>query len=89
MVNSHVKEVINLRNSLCEDLKELKFQVYPTGSNFIFTKAPVDKLFEKLMECGVLIREFDFNGEIYYRITVGTEEENKILIEEIKNIINK
>lgn len=83
-VKDYIESVKELREELSNKLKELNFTLYPSGSNFLFVKSPVDKLFEKLMDNGVLIRKF--NDE-YYRITVGTKEENEILIEEIKKII--
>jgi len=86
-VNDYTSRVKKLRNELGDSLKSLNFTVYPSGANFIFVKAPVDNLFEKLMSCGVLIRKINYNGEVYNRITVGTKEENDILIEEIINIV--
>lgn len=88
LVNSYVKEVADLREELSRNLKGLNFTVYDSGSNFIFISSIVDNLYEKLMDCGVLIRKFNYNSDIYYRITVGTREENEILLAEIKNIIN-
>lgn len=82
-VKAYIETVKELRAQLGEDLKDLNFTVYPSGSNFLFVKSPIDKLFERLMENGVLIRKLT---DEYYRITVGTKEENKILIEEIKRI---
>lgn len=86
-VGLYTNEVMRLREELIVSLKNLNFTVYNSGANFIFVKSPVDNLYEKLMECGVLIRKIDFNGTAYYRITVGTKEENRILVEEIKNIL--
>lgn len=84
---SRVKEYINNvkeeRFDVINKLKNLNFEVYQTGANFIFVKSPVDNFFEKLMECGILIRKFKYKETVYNRITVGTKEENKILIDEI------
>jgi histidinol-phosphate aminotransferase len=88
LVNSYTKEVAKLREELTENLKKLNFIVFDSGSNFVFIKSFVDNLYEKLMSCGVLIRKFNYSGDIYYRITVGTQEENEILLTEIKNIIS-
>jgi len=87
MVRSYISNVKKLRSELSQELKELNFKVYESGANFIFVEAPVENLFEKLMNSGVLIRKIGFKGKTYNRITVGTEQENKILIEEIKRII--
>jgi len=89
LVNQYRKEVALLRVELSNNLKKLNFTVYDSGSNFIFLKSPVDNLYEKLMDCGVLIRKFNYNNDTYYRITVGTKEENEILLYEIKKIINR
>lgn len=89
LVNSYTKEVAMLRGELSNNLKQLNFTVYDSGSNFIFVESSVDNLYEKLMDCGVLIRKFNYNNDIYYRITVGTKEENIILLDEIKNIISR
>ncbi len=83
----YINSVRKLREELSEVLKNLNFTVYPSGGNFIFVRSPVDNLFEKLMDCGVLIRKFDYEGVIYNRITVGTKEENEILISEIKKLM--
>jgi histidinol-phosphate aminotransferase len=85
-VKEYTKRVKELRQELRESLKELNFKVYPSGGNFLFVKSPIENLFEKLMARGVLIREFKFDT-VYNRITVGTEEENKILIEEIRELM--
>jgi hypothetical protein len=72
-----------LREELSSELRKLDFIVYPSGANFLFVKSPIENLFEKLMERGVLIRKFK---DEYYRITVGTKEENEIFIEELKRL---
>ncbi len=85
-VNEYINSVRKLREDLAESLKSLNFTVYPSGSNFLFVKSPVDNLFEKLMDCGVLIRKFNYKNGVFNRITVGTKEENEILTEEIKKL---
>lgn len=87
LVKSYVRNVALLREKLIYELKNLNFTAYSSGANFIFVKSPVDNLHEKLMDCGILIRKFVFKDEVYCRITVGTEEENKILTGEIKRIM--
>ena len=86
-VKDYIKGVKKLRIELSQSLKDLNFTVYPTGANFIFVKPPVENLYEKLMDCGILIRKFNYGGDTFNRITIGTKEENDILVEEIKNIV--
>ncbi|WP_019228834.1 histidinol-phosphate transaminase [Sedimentibacter sp. B4] len=86
-VKFYIEGVKKMRQELSSSLRELNFTVYESGANFIFVKAPVENLFEKLMDCGVLIRKFNCGGEVFNRITIGTKEENEILVEEIKSIM--
>ena len=86
-VDEYINDIRNLRKELYMQLKDLQFQLYPSGGNFIFTKPPMDNLFKKLMRRGVLIREFIYKEKVYNRITVGTRKENQILIDEIKELI--
>lgn len=82
-VKDHINSVKQERSNVINKLKTMNFEVYQTGANFIFVKSPVDNFFEKLMECGILIRKFNYKDTVYNRITVGTKEENKILIDEV------
>ena len=83
-VSDYISSVKNRREELSCELKKLNFLVYPSGANFLFVKPPIQNLFEKLMERGILIRKFN---DDYYRITVGNKEENEILIEELKKLL--
>lgn len=85
-VRDYISKVKELREDLTNELEKLNFQIYPSGANFLFVKSPIDNLYEKLMERGVLIRKFNYQ-EVYYRITVGTSEENMILLDEIKELM--
>ncbi len=84
MVKDYILSVKMRREELSSELKKLNFAVYPSGANFLFVRAPIKNLYEKLMDRGILIREFN---ESYYRITVGEREENEILIEEIEKLM--
>lgn len=85
-VNAYISSVKSLRSELAENLEILGFKVYPSGANFLFVQSPVDNLYEKLMGKGVLIRKINYKGTAYNRITVGTKEENEILLDEFKKI---
>ena len=82
-VRDYIESVKNRREKLGSELKKLNFPVYPSGANFLFVRSPIQNLFEKLMEKGILIRKFN---DTYYRITVGEKEENEILIKELKKL---
>jgi len=87
-----VKAVINSRDSLEKQLKELReeksgsFRLDETASNFFVLHFDGDKavqVFEGLKKCGILVRCFGTK----LRITVGSEEENRQLIEALRKII--
>jgi histidinol-phosphate aminotransferase len=57
--------------------------VFPTRANFVLTRHPrATWLWERLVERGVLVRNFDRPGPLAgcLRITVGTPEENRLLL---------
>lgn len=89
-VNIWIQEVVEERKSLTEVLNGLPQvqHVYPSDANFILAKFENAKtLFTHLKEKGIIIRDRSSQEgcENALRITIGTPEENKLLIEEIKN----
>jgi len=73
------------RHRLGQALAELGFTVYPSETNFIWTKPPdaiaADAYVARLRDRGILIRYFP-EGDLgrYVRITIGTPEEMTALI---------
>ncbi|HBH12374.1 MAG: Histidinol-phosphate aminotransferase [Clostridiales bacterium 38_11] len=86
-VAGFVEEIATQRERLSEKLKSLNFEVYPSKANFLFVKHNRQDLFELLSERGILIRKMPINSITYYRISVGSEKENKILIKELEEIL--
>lgn len=73
------KERARMREFLeANDLKPL-----PSGANFLFFKAP-SYIFDALWDRDVLIRKFGGELEGYYRITIGSPEENDTVIKVIE-----
>jgi histidinol-phosphate aminotransferase len=56
-------------------------------ANFLFFKAP-KRIFEALWNEAVLIRDFGGELEGYYRITIGTPQENNVVIKIIEEVEN-
>ena len=76
------------RDFLSKQMQDLGIKVFSSGGNFIFiqSRPGLDKLLE---ESKILIRNaysFGFSSD-YYRITVGTQKENRILIKNLRRIL--
>jgi len=79
------------RDYLNEELLKLPFveKIYPTDSNFILVRVTdANGLYKHLADKGVIVRNRNSVSLCAgcLRITVGTDEENKILIEILRNI---
>ncbi len=85
--------IIENREYLTEELRKLGFTLTDSKANFVFAKTDKmggKELYLKLKESGVLVRHFDkpkIND--YLRITIGTIKQMKLLVNKIKNILEK
>lgn len=86
------KKIMDTREWFSKEFAQLGFQVFPSQTNFIFTTHPTinaKDLFEFLKKDGIFIRYFQLPRiDNHLRITIGTDEEMKILLEHTKNYIN-
>lgn len=88
-----VNEILENRQALKSDLEELPImkRVYPSDANFLLVKTEnAREVYLKLIEKQVILRDRSkvVLCEDGIRITIGTKEENKKLIEELKNLSN-
>ncbi len=87
------RTIIKNREYTAAALKKLGFIMTDSSSNFIFAKHPQfdgKLLYQKLKENGILVRHFDKPIiSDYNRITIGTENQMKKLIETIKFILEE
>lgn len=83
--------VLAERPKLSKMLTDLGFLPYPSDSNFILAKCPVDHsvVVQRLKDNGILIRDFGNKRrmENCVRFTVGTEEMNNKVIEVLKQML--
>lgn len=87
--NNVLVRIVEDREFLKGEFRKLGLNVLEESyGNFIFLQGPKD-LDKKLFEMGVVIRNLKSFGydETYYRITVGTRKQNKILLNYIRKIL--
>ncbi|NPA37688.1 MAG: histidinol-phosphate transaminase [Chlorobi bacterium] len=89
-----VEQILAERERLVRELKKnpLVKNIYPSDANFILiTVDEPEKIYNRLVEQGIIIRDRSKVAmcEGCLRITVGTQEENDKLIEELKKITEK
>lgn len=85
------REIVENREALKTQLKELGFTVTDSKANFVFAAHPAlpgGALYEKLKEKGVLVRHFSSERiRDYSRITIGTKEQMNVLVGKIREIL--
>jgi len=89
--NACVAKVKASRTRLAKDLKQLGFCVWDSQANFLLTQPPqgnAEYLYQQLREKKILIRYFKQPGlEDKLRITVGTDEQNQILLQALRDLL--
>jgi histidinol-phosphate aminotransferase len=84
-----VKTLLAERTVLVQELKKLALiqHIYPTDANFVLVKVPdANALYHYLVDKSIIVRNRNTVSLCMgcVRITVGTSEENQILLEELK-----
>ncbi len=90
-VKKSIENNIIGKKYLFENFKKLGIDYIPTEANFILCKLKKDatEIIKKLEKKGIIIRgmkSFGLSNE-YVRITIGTPEENRFLVENLKEIL--
>lgn len=90
-VTKSVQYVKKQRQYLTDEMNRLNIKLYEAHANYIFFKLirKMD-LYDELLKKGILIRScsnYRNLDDSYYRIAVKSEYENKLLIENLKEII--
>lgn len=88
---ANVDKIVATREESADKLRELGFEVLPSSSNFLFVRhsyKPASELYFQLKENGVLVRHFTGSRiDNFLRITIGSNEEMKVLIQKLKLIL--
>lgn len=89
-IKSEISSIIEQREKLLKVLFDIKYikKIYPTEANFILIKVDdANKRYDDLIAKGIVIRNRTTQPlcDNCLRLTIGTEEENKKLIEALKS----
>ena len=92
-VHDQVSDILENRVALSEELLEVNFisKIYKSDANFLLIEVDdANRRYRELLEKGIVIRNRSNQPlcENCLRITIGTEEENKRLIEAFKELDN-
>lgn len=84
-------QVIKSRDMLVEQLQALNLEVLPSAANFIFVRHS-DKsaavIASQLRQQGLIVRHFQQPRiDQFIRITVGTDQDNQLLVDSLKAIL--
>lgn len=89
--NECAEKVKVSRAKLAIDLKQLGFQVGSSQANFLLVQPPkgnAEQIYLALKQRGILVRYFKQPGlEDKLRITIGTDEQNQILVEQLIHLV--
>lgn len=90
-VQAQIKELLEERSKLADGMRPLPFvkRVYPSKANFLLVKTTdARKVYDYCLERGIILRDRSKvpGCEGCVRVTVGTPEENKRLLEVLNNL---
>ncbi|MBD2438281.1 histidinol-phosphate transaminase [Nostoc sp. FACHB-110] len=89
--NACIAKITASRTQLAHNLKQLNFQVWDSHTNFLLVQPPqknAEFIYQQLKEQQILIRYFPHPGLLdKLRITVGTDEQNQVLVDAIKALM--
>ena len=90
-INRNIQEILEQREQLINELNDISFvkEIFPTDSNFVLIRVDdADERYGELQNETVIVRNRsrEVHCENCLRITVGTPEENKALIELLKKM---
>ncbi|MCF7568685.1 histidinol-phosphate transaminase [Sabulilitoribacter arenilitoris] len=91
LTQKQVQAILSERDALIHKLSEISFvsNIYPSDANFVLAKVDdATKRYNQLIKKGIVIRNRTNQPgcENCLRFTIGTPEENKILIDTLKSI---
>jgi len=91
LAKNQINDLLKERSILISELETVNYisKIYPSDANFVLVKVDdANKRYNQLIKKGIVIRNRTTQSgcENTLRLTVGTSEENKILIDTLKSI---
>ncbi|MET1259296.1 histidinol-phosphate transaminase [Flagellimonas sp. DF-77] len=91
--SSEVLHILEEREQLAKALETVRFvkKTFPTEANFILARVDdADRRYDELLKLGIVVRNRSSHArcENTLRFTIGTKEENKLLLEALKQLDN-
>lgn len=85
----HVDRVAAERDRVAGALVDLGVEVWPSAANFLLFRTHVADLFDRLLDVGVLIRDFSTRPRLEgcLRVSVGTPEENDRFLAALADVL--
>ncbi|WP_343337243.1 Histidinol-phosphate aminotransferase [Terrisporobacter petrolearius] len=84
---AYVKGIKKEREKVYKSLLDMNIKVFPSGANFLFFHSNIKNLEDKLIREDVLIRKFGGKLDNYYRVTIGSVDENNEFIKAMKKFV--
>ncbi len=88
---TNLEKVIKTRENTVAELDKLGFSTLPSSTNFIFTtheSIPASRIFEELRKSNIFVRHFNKKRiDNYLRVTIGTDEQMKVFIQKVTEIV--
>ncbi|WP_196888516.1 histidinol-phosphate transaminase [Aureivirga sp. CE67] len=88
----NINKILNQKEELKKELSGLSFveKIFPSEANFLLIKCKnSEKIYQELIENKIIIRNRNSQIKDCLRISIGTKQENKILIQKLKEIDEK
>lgn len=85
-----VQKILAGRHWLETELRALNIKIYPSNANFVLVKIPrASEVYSHFKtNAGIVLRDMSSRIPDTLRITVGTPEENQMVIDELKKWVN-
>lgn len=88
VARDNIEMIKKERQRMMKALEERNMKAFPSQGNFLLF--PGERyIFDYLTDQGILIRDFGGELEGYYRLTIGTPEENNIVLKAIEEAQNE